>query len=126
MGHRCQYSKRHVDKKHNTLSIINHNNYEYCHSNNIVMARGDGHGHDPGQDKRPYSISPQTFQALESSHDAICDSVYYTMHAIAAGGRHWINVTHENLSSLEKEKLPSYFVPATCNLPAFTDPDFAI
>jgi len=35
------------------------------------------------------------------------------MHAIAAGGKHWINVTHENLSSLEKEKLPSYFVPAT-------------
>ena len=112
----------HVDKKHNTLSIINHNNYEYCHSNNIVMSRGDGYGHDPGQDKRTYSISPQTFQALDSSHDTICDSVNDTMHAIAAGGRHWINVTHENLSSLEKEKLPSYFVPATCNLPAFTAP----
>ena len=48
----------HVDKKHNTLSIINHNNYEYCHSYNIVMSHGDGYGHDPGQDKRTYSISP--------------------------------------------------------------------
>ena len=86
------------------------------------MSHGDGNGHDPGQDKRPYSISPQTFHALELSHDTICDSVNDTMHAIAAGSRHWINVTHENLSSLEKEKLPSYFVPATCNLPAFTAP----
>lgn len=110
----------HVDKKHDTLSIINHINYEHCHSNNIVMSRGDDYGHDPGQDKRPYSISPQTFQALELSHDTICDSVNNTMHAIAAGERHWINVTHENLSSMEKEKMPSYFVPATCNLPAFT------
>jgi hypothetical protein len=67
-------------------------------------------------------ISPQTFQALDSSHDTICHSVNDIMHAIAAGGRHWINMTHENLSSLEKEKLPSYFVPATCNLPAFTAP----
>ena len=54
----------HVDKKHNTLSIINHNNYEYCHSNNIVMSRGDGYGNDPGQDKRTYSISHQTFPSV--------------------------------------------------------------
>jgi len=54
-------------------------------------------------------------QALDSSHDTICDSVNDTINAIAAGGRHWINVTNENLFSLEKEKNAFLFVPATCN-----------
>ena len=70
------------------------------------MSRGDGYGHDPGQDKRTYSISPQTFQALDSSHDTICDSVNDTMiNAIAAGGRHWINVTNENFIIVGKRKI---------------------
>ena len=98
---------------------INYQNYEYCHTSNFVRDRGDSYSSRITQEYQPYSILPQTFQAL-SSHATICDSVYDTMHAISAGRRHWINVTHQALSSMERERVPSYFIPAHCNLPPLT------
>lgn len=93
---------------------------EYCQMNNIVKDRGDDVNKAASTvNIRPYSISQQTFQALESSHESICESVNDTMHAIAAGKRRWLLDTTRKVlpNSLERETIPSYFVPANCNLP---------
>jgi hypothetical protein len=96
--------------------VPNTHDFRVCmESNNVLMRNSIGNN-----DTRPFSLGPQDFV---SHHTHECSSVQDFLSAVKFGLRRWENqvvLEDKNLSLVDKENFPSFFVPHGCDVPALS------
>ena len=89
--------------------------FRYCEMHNIVADRNDSSVEHTLHNSRPFSLRKDNFQRF---HGRYCATVKELLDAIRLGTRQWDDeVTARNLSILEREMIPSIFVPYGCDVP---------
>jgi hypothetical protein len=91
---------------------------EYCNRHNFLPQDGETVIQRNTNNSRPFSIRQEDFQA---HHSRPCEMAQELLRAIKYGRRRWDSGTEaQNLSLLQRESLPSTFVPASCNIPYYS------
>ena len=91
---------------------------EYCRHNNFMPQAGEAEIKRNMNNSFPFSIQKEDFQ---SYHSRPCETVQELLGAIRDGRRRWpSHIEAQNLSLLEREKIPSSFVPHGCDIPFFS------
>jgi hypothetical protein len=92
-------------------NVPNSHDFGICNESNNVRNR------DGTATSRPFSLRPQDF--VSHHHTRECSSVHDFQTAVKFGVRRW-EAAQQNRSLVEKETVPSTFVPHGCDIPVLS------
>lgn len=91
---------------------------EYCNRHNFLPQDSETVIQRNMNNSRPFSIRQEDFRAHQSR---TCETVHELLRAIKDGRRRWTShIEAQNLSLLERESIPSSFVPDRCDIPYYS------
>ena len=91
---------------------------EYCNQHNFIPQAGEADIDRTINNSFPFSIQKEDFQ---SHHSNPCKTTAELLDAIKYGRRRWAShVEAQNLSLLQRESVPSFFVPHGCDIPFYS------
>lgn len=91
---------------------------EYCNRLNFIPQAGEEKITRHSNNSFPFSIQKEDFQ---SHHSKTCKTTEQLLGAIKYGRRRWApQIEARNLSLLQREKMPSSFVPHGCDIPYYS------